>query len=73
MDKHQPAPERLTLDAVLDRFDVHLLSERGHPFDGLWVVIDEERGILAASGDETLACHIRLMLVNHTLNPLGGA
>lgn len=73
MDPTQLSPARLTLDAVLERFDVHLLNDPGHPFDGLWVVIDEDRGIVAASGDETLACHIRLMLVNHALNPLGGS
>lgn len=60
-----------TLDEALARFDVHYMNEPGHPFDSTWVVIDEDHGIVAATSNETLACRIRLMLVNNALNPIG--
>lgn len=60
----------LTFDRALDRFDVHLLSEPGHPMDGLWVIIDEDAGILVATASEDLAHHFRWVLINNFMNPI---
>lgn len=59
-----------TLERAMERFDVHLLSEPGHPLDGMWAIIDEDAGILAATSSEDLACHIRWLLINNSMNPI---